>query len=268
MGAGTCGVKGSRGARRGERLCLQVLLGSGQESELLDWLRFHRTWTTPRSKPVTTPRQRRDAPPPARPAMRPGASLPAPAQGGGLLLGRPARPLVTRSSLDVPAVLRPSARAGVTRLGLPLCGPGRRLGLSVPLRFPGRGCWTGAAGHQSPSGALGDGSVPDIPLMSVYNSARPPSFLGNSVEERNLKKNLPESLASPPPAGLGFLGPGRRPPGPWSGSVSATERGSPHFTAERGPRDPSRCRAAQKRGPRPWASGLVTSHLSTRPGTR
>lgn len=123
--------------------------------------------------------------PPSRPAVRPGASLPAPARGGGLLLGRPARPLVTRSSLDVPAVLRPSARAGVTRLGLPLCGPGRRLGLSVPLRFPGRGCWTGAARHQSPSGALGDGSVPDIPLMSVYNSARPTSFLGNSVEERN-----------------------------------------------------------------------------------
>lgn len=181
MGAGTCGAKGSRGARRGERLCLQVLLGSGQESELLDWLRFHRTWTTPRSKPVR--HQDRDETP--RPPVRPGASLPAPARGGGLLLGRPARPLVTRSSLDVPAVLRPSARAGVTRLGLPLCGPGRRLGLSVPLRFPGRGCWTGAAGHQSPSGALGDGSVPDIPLMSVYNSARPTSFLGNSVEERN-----------------------------------------------------------------------------------
>lgn len=153
-------------------------------------------------------------PPPPRPAVRPRASLPAPARGGGLLLGRPARPLVTRSSLDVPAVLRPSARAGVTRLGLPLCGPGRRLGLSVPLRFPGRGCWTGAAGHQSPSGALGDGSVPDIPLMSVYNSARPTSFLGNSVEERNLKKKSTRKFGKSSPGRTRVLGPRSPPPGP------------------------------------------------------
>lgn len=80
-GGGTCGAKGSRGARRGERLCLQVLLGSGQESELLDWLRFHRTWTTPRSKPVTTPRQRRDAPPPRPPGRAPRGLAPRPGPG-------------------------------------------------------------------------------------------------------------------------------------------------------------------------------------------